>query len=253
MIGSVYIFSLIFLIMCVFNLSVKLDVSGEVAREQAEYALSELSKLSDSGVYSTLKLHTILAASEEEGIFHHNTMLTLKLSSPYFLSGSTTENFDIVVMRHKDDDIRSIAIDEFPVMTEAAIEEFWIHKVEDQRAQRETAFRKLELSAVIKQQQHSVDIIDTSTENGVQSVEQIQAMLQHTDSATQVAARKKKSLDIQQYLIEPYKSQEEALMRLTLAQLYAVSISARGGANSDFERERARQILDEHILRAGDL
>jgi hypothetical protein len=133
----------------VVHAAVQLDVSGDAAQAQAAYALAELAKLSDSGVYSTLGLHGVLAASQEDGIFHHNTMLTLELSSPHFLSGAKTESFDVVVMEHKDDGIRSIAIDEFPVMAEDAIEAFWVQKVEQQRVQREAAFRKLEVSCAV--------------------------------------------------------------------------------------------------------
>ena len=74
--------------------------------------------------------------------------LDLELASPYLLSGAASEPFDIVVMTHLDDGVRSLAIDEFPEMTDDAIERFWIEKVERHRAAREAAFAKLELEAV---------------------------------------------------------------------------------------------------------
>ena len=132
-----------------------LDAKSEEAQNISKYALSELQKLSDSGVYSTLSISQVLSARQEDGIFHHNTLLTLELASPFFQSKSDTENFDIVVMKHKEDGIRSIAIDEFPVMNEDAIEKFWINKVEEKKIAREEAFRRLEIQAILNRDSNS--------------------------------------------------------------------------------------------------
>jgi hypothetical protein len=66
---------------------------------------------------------------QQEGIFHHNVVMDLELASPYFKSGKEVERFQMIVMTHKEDGVRSLAIDEFPLMSEAAIERFWIEKV----------------------------------------------------------------------------------------------------------------------------
>lgn len=39
----------------------------------------------------------------QDGVFHLNTILTLELSSPYFASGQKEENFEVVVLEHKED------------------------------------------------------------------------------------------------------------------------------------------------------
>lgn len=39
----------------------------------------------------------------QDGVFHHNTLLTLNLASPYFSSGRKDERFTVVVMEHKED------------------------------------------------------------------------------------------------------------------------------------------------------
>jgi hypothetical protein len=65
----------------------------------------------------------------QEGIYHWNTLLKLELSSPHFVSGKDTEEYNMVVMKHKDDELMSFAIDEFPEMTESSIEQFSIEKV----------------------------------------------------------------------------------------------------------------------------
>ena len=49
--------------------------------------------------------------------------MVLELACPHFKSGSAVESFDVMVMRHLEDSTYSFAIDEFPEMTEDAIEE----------------------------------------------------------------------------------------------------------------------------------
>lgn len=116
----------------------------------AEFAVEELRKLSDSGIYTTLTLHRILHAQTIDGIFHNNLALKLELKSPYFKSGQETEVFEMVVMKHKTDNVTSLAIDEFPVMADEAIEEFYIQKVEEHRVEREKALRRLDREVILE-------------------------------------------------------------------------------------------------------
>ena len=225
-----------------------LALSSDIVNAEASYALVELAKLSDSGVYSTLQLHKVLAASQEDGIFHQNTMLTLELSSPHFNSGSDTETFDVVVMTHKDDGIRSIAISEFPVMTEASIETFWVQKVEDKRLAREAAFRRLEVRALL-QAPGSGELIDNSIDTESDNVEHLLGLI---DSAELTVARRKASADASKRLVEPFTSQEATLSKMNLAQLYVVSVSPKGSDYSDFQRERAKLLVDTHLRLAGE-
>ena len=113
--------------------------------EAAEWALAQLRELSDSGVYRSLSLARVARAATQRGVFHDNTFLELELASPHLRSGAGADSFDVVVMRALDDGVRSLAIDEFPEMTDDAIERFWIEKVERHRSAREEAFAKLEL------------------------------------------------------------------------------------------------------------
>ena len=122
---------------------IDLNVNDIKAIKAAEFALIELTRLSDTGIYESLNLKHIHSAIEEDGIFHYNVILSLELYSPYFKSGLDTEVFSIVVMTHKHDHVQSFAIDEFPQMNEYAIEEYYIAKVELKRKQREEAFRRL--------------------------------------------------------------------------------------------------------------
>lgn len=109
--------------------------------------MAELRRLSDSGVYRTISLSKIEAASTQEGVFHYNVFLKLELSSPHLKSGEPTAVFDVLVMRHLEDGTFSFAIDEFPEMNEDAIEMFWIEKVERHREMRDEAFKQIEEEA----------------------------------------------------------------------------------------------------------
>ena len=136
------------LLIFIFALSISagpLSVSHPKAVRDAEFALSELKKLSDSRIYDTLSLAKIISAEDEDGIYHINTILKLELRSIYYKSGLPSEVFDMVVMRNKIDGSMSFAINEFPEMDESAIELFWIKKVKEKRGQREELFRKIEV------------------------------------------------------------------------------------------------------------
>lgn len=85
------------------------------------------------------------------GDFHYVTHLRVALASPHFASQKPLEAFDMMVLERKPlpgqdryADGRSIAIDEFPVMDEDAIEQFWIRKVEDRRRRRRELFKQWE-------------------------------------------------------------------------------------------------------------
>ena len=125
-----------------------LSTDSPKAVKDAEYAVNELKKLSDSRIYETLSISKITAAEEEDGIYHVNTLLTLELASSHFKSGLPLETFHMVVMRNKIDQSMSFAIDEFPEMDEQSIEKFWIKKVKERRSQRESLFRHIEQSTI---------------------------------------------------------------------------------------------------------
>jgi hypothetical protein len=142
--------AVVLLLMVTFALSYSqpIDIHSAAVVKQAEFALQELAKLSDSGVYESLKLNRILSAEEKSGIYHDNLHLVLELASPYFKSGLSTQQIQIVVMRHKSENVTTLAVDEFPKMNEDAIEEFYIKRVEERRAARDRAFQNLEQYAL---------------------------------------------------------------------------------------------------------
>lgn len=125
-----------------------LDINSREVQETAHWAVEELKSLSDSGVYSTIQLHSVLEADEDDGLFHKNTVLHLSLESPHFKSKKPVEDFAVVVMKHYEEKFATIAIDEFPEMDEAAIERFYEAKVERKRAERADALAKMEQEAL---------------------------------------------------------------------------------------------------------
>ena len=127
---------------------VRLNVEDADVVSEAIFALEELKKLSDSTIYDTLSLMNILSAVGEDGIFHDNIILEIELSSPHFKSGLPSEVYEVFVMTHKEDSVKSFAIDDFPVMRDSAIEEYTNRNVALKRNKSEESFRRLELEAL---------------------------------------------------------------------------------------------------------
>lgn len=114
----------------------------------AEYAVDELKKLSDSGVYATIRLEEVLSSTVHQGIFHDTILMKLKLSCPHFLSDNETEVFEVVLLTNREDGSISIAIDSFPEIAEEAIEEYQIYQIEENKRRRQEEIRLLEMESL---------------------------------------------------------------------------------------------------------
>ena len=234
-----------------------LDAASVDARVAADFALTELQKLSDSGVYNTLTLHSVVAASHESGIFHDNTLLTLQLASPHFQSKQKWETFEVIIMTHKDDGVRSFAIDEFPVMDEDAIESFWVDKMERKKVEREDTFRRLEIQALLHKQNDGLlagDAITSQADLDAIDSADLRELLTQIDTPDAAIARRARSLDVQRRVVAPFADQEEALSSLGLADLYTISTSTdkleeegEEEVHTAYQRQRAKQLLDEDM------
>lgn len=145
---NILFFLCIFIILfCIKSINSEiLDVSTPIVLEKAQFAIQEISKLSDSGIYNTLKLESIKNAEKFDGSYFIHFVLNLELSSPYFKSRLSSEIFQIVVMEHKLDNYLTLAIERFPIMLDNAIEEFYIERVKERRFAREQMFDILESS-----------------------------------------------------------------------------------------------------------
>jgi len=222
--------------------------------EAAEFALNELRKISDSGIYNTLSLSKIISFSEEDGIFHDNIILQLEIASPHFKSKKSVETFEVFVMRHKEDGTRSVAIDEFPAMDEDAIESFWIQKVENKRRDREQAFRRMEIEALLVNDEahlNEVEKEEITEKLKEQSIEELLDIVDRTQSVEGVASRELASKIVAERLgNEDISAEEAALASLPLRELYAISIGDYVDA-TDYQILRAKELLDVALTRAG--
>jgi hypothetical protein len=213
------------------------------AESEANFAMTELRKLSDSGVYESLSLAQILSYSTESGTFHDNTNLKLSLASPYFKSGKAVEEFEVMVLTHKDDGVKSLAIDEFPEMSERSVESFLVKKTIAKKVEREGAYRLLELDALLKRKSPA----------GSSSTD-VRQLLRDLDSPEALSRRRQDSLDVQARLVDPYTAQEKEISAMPLDQLYDVSLglgSRDGNEWTDFQVERATAVLDQALLASG--
>jgi hypothetical protein len=68
------------------------------------WAVAHLTTLSDSSIYTTLHLTSILSSSVTTGVFHTNTRASVELGSPHFESGRETEVFELLVMVDREDE-----------------------------------------------------------------------------------------------------------------------------------------------------
>lgn len=116
---------------------------AESVVDAARWAVNELQHLSDSDIYETLSLESILFANVSQGVLHERmTRIRIGLGSPYFDSKNETETFDLVVLEPYQNRRRSFAINEFPNMDEEMVESFWIEKKERLRRERMELIRR---------------------------------------------------------------------------------------------------------------
>ena len=93
MILNLYDLRLIALILlcCWVGMRLAAEDTSSYASQEAQFAVAELRKLSDSGVYESLSLDSLLSYSFKDMSYHDSTSLKLSLTSPYFKSGKKSE------------------------------------------------------------------------------------------------------------------------------------------------------------------
>lgn len=245
-----YSVTLVHLISLSFFLAQSFDPNDSHVSEEAEFAVAQLSKLSDSSIYTTLKLSKILDAKTKSGIFHNNTILEVELSSPYFKSGKSKETYNIVVMTHKEDGVKSFAIDEFPVMKDDAIEEFYIKEVERKRGRREEAFRRLEIESA-QRKSCANDRQEADVEgSGVRSDLSVQELLEKMERDGLKHNTLLSNSDTENFraqLNEARAKNDEDLSKLSVTELYDILTEDSESSDSDFNKYRAQQLLDSYL------
>jgi hypothetical protein len=193
------------LLLCLLPLylSIPLEINSPKVIKTAEFALQELSKLSDSNIYETLKLSKILSADEVDGLFHMNIMLHLELECPHFASRRLKESYHMIVMTHKEDNVTTLAIDEFPVMDEDAVEEFYIRKVERRRELREKAFEELETEAMkLLHEMELEENIEDGESNSRQNIQESDVSISSTGDVEKIQSLSEDQHSVKQEAVE---------------------------------------------------
>ncbi|CAM9902487.1 unnamed protein product [Discosporangium mesarthrocarpum] len=210
----------------------------------AEFAVQELQKLSDTGIYRTLTLKKIVDAATGDGVFHRNVFLQLELGSSYFKSRRTSETFNVMVMKHKEDGHRSFAIDNFPEMDVDAMEEFYIEEVERQREAREVFLNSLETTAQGELeslwQEGTTDQAALATKMMSMSATELMALLEGTTLESGPVASA-----AQEELNKRWKSSTEG--QLSLLNMGSLKEVVKNPDSGLPQKEHAKKILSERI------
>lgn len=90
------------------------------------------------------------SASRSKGIYHDILNFTCVLDSPHMVHRSS--EYTLLLMTALDDGRKSIAIDNYPLMKEEAIQHFLEAKIQRARLRREKAWEELSRSAMAFQQ-----------------------------------------------------------------------------------------------------
>lgn len=228
-----------------------LDTTSSDVLAEATFALDELMKLSDSRVYTSLSLNKIHSAELLDGIYHVNMIMKLELSSPYYKSKKESEIYELIVMRHKEDGIKSIAIDEFPVMEEHAIEEYYILKIKEKRKLREESLRRLQIEWLYFDHAASTnDEIDMyELPNNIEikkdlDEKDVTELLNDFDSRLLKKERVNNSNMFCRRVSGDMLLEEKNLSTMSLGDLYGITIH---DDSSDYQVYRAMQLLQRCI------
>jgi len=113
------------------------------SHDAAIYVVNQLKQMSDSGVYESIELSRILSSEKiDGGIYHTKYVFRLRLESPSFASRREAEEVNIIFMEDNKGQ-RSFAIDNFPQMSNRAIEEYRQHKFSDLHERRKHLFQHI--------------------------------------------------------------------------------------------------------------
>eukprot|EP00743_Colponemidia_sp_Colp-15_P009896 GILK01010851.1.p1 GENE.GILK01010851.1~~GILK01010851.1.p1 ORF type:complete len:181 (-),score=26.08 GILK01010851.1:250-792(-) len=122
----------------------EIDVNHPDVQMAAEFAVKELQRISNSGIYETLQLKRVLSAKTKPSSFHFNYILDIELVSPHLVVAPEASKHHVVVMKSITNGKLGLAIDEFPKMKEADVEDFWLIKRDAHMRERDESFAAME-------------------------------------------------------------------------------------------------------------
>ena len=237
------IFITLFLLVLINSQEKDVLYSEDYMISTAEYVVNELKKLSDSGIYKLLEIKKIHNYEKTSGIYHYNTAMSIELSSPYFESNKSSEIFNFVLMEHKIDKVKSFAVDEFPIMKGEFIEQFSLEKISRKKTEREEAFRRLEIEALVLGENPSYASAEYMALKEKLDKRKLADLLGDLDDADVQSHRAENSLLIQKHIgPELVLSEERAVGTMSLKELYAITTDAQTA--SDYQRQRASSLVD---------
>ena len=237
------IFITLFLLVLINSQEKDVLYSEDYMMSTAEYAVNELKKLSDSKIYNSLEIKKIHNFEKTSGIYHYNTAMSIELSSPYFESNKSSEIFNFVLMEHKIDKVKSFAVDEFPIMKGEFIEQFSLEKISRKKTEREEAFRRLEIEALVLGENPSYASAEYMALKEKLDKRKVIDLLGDLDDADVQSHRAENSLLIQKHIgTELILSEERVVGAMSLKELYAITTDAQPA--SDYQRERASSLVD---------
>ena len=231
--------------------------------KSAIWAVTELSKLSDSGIYESLKLEHILFFNVTKGLYHKNSNLIMNLSSPHFQSNNAVETFEFIIMQplismyeyrfnHPGKRKRIFAIDRFPKMNPKAIELAWIKKVERLRKEREAIIQEFKHESLNENANNSSykNQCDTVFEHKYQEKQKTIFRVMNDDSIKIYIHNQKdepgreKEIQAAKYVLNERRIQKDMISH-SLKDLTSIM---RNENESPARRFAARRLFDQKII-----
>lgn len=136
-------------------------------------------------------------------------------------------------------------------MDDDAIELFWISKVEKKRKEREEAFRRMEIEALLVNDEKNPTADEKKSVHKSlrdKSILDLLDIIDKSESSGNVASRSLAGRMVLERLDKRMSEEDQALASLSLKQLYGVSVGDYVDA-TDYQIQRAQELLSDALVR----
>lgn len=159
-----------------------------------------------------------------------------RLDMDIYHLGEKQEEFELIVMMHKTDNVTTIAINEFPIMNDIVLESFTIDKIERKRKERTEKIRKLELEdLLLTESRDQIDNFSTSDIKDMLNMIQTPDLMKYLGNMSKSLQKKLQSIVLEE---------EIALEGASFVQLYEISINQN---SSNYQSARATMLLNAAV------